>query len=55
VRSLSALSGITIITNTVNVAMELSNRKDINVIVTGGHPLQTSPKKLFATSIKSIP
>ncbi len=37
VRSLQALSGITIITNTVNVAMELSNRKDIEVIVTGGH------------------
>jgi len=37
VRSLRALSGITIITNTVNVAMELSNRKDIDVIVTGGH------------------
>jgi DeoR family transcriptional regulator of aga operon len=37
VRSLKVLSGITIITNTVNVAMELSNRKDIDVIVTGGH------------------
>lgn len=37
VRSLGALSGITIITNTVNVAMELSTRKDIEVIVTGGH------------------
>jgi DeoR/GlpR family transcriptional regulator of sugar metabolism len=31
------LSGISIITNTVNVAMELSNCKDIEVIVTGGH------------------
>ena len=31
------LSDICIITNTVNVAMELSNRKDIEVIVTGGH------------------
>jgi DeoR family transcriptional regulator of aga operon len=37
VRSLRMLSDITIITNTVNVAMELSNRKDIDVIVTGGH------------------
>jgi DeoR family transcriptional regulator of aga operon len=37
VRSLKRLSDITIITNTVNVAMELSNRKDIDVIVTGGH------------------
>ncbi len=37
VRSLKVLTGISIITNTVNVAMELSNRKDIEVIVTGGH------------------
>lgn len=29
-------SGITLVTNTVNVAMELSQRKDINVFVTGG-------------------
>jgi DeoR/GlpR family transcriptional regulator of sugar metabolism len=36
VRSLKTLSGITIITNTVNVAMELANCKDIEVIVTGG-------------------
>jgi DeoR family transcriptional regulator of aga operon len=36
VRSLKVLSDISIITNTVNVAMELSNRKDIEVIVTGG-------------------
>lgn len=36
-RSLKVLSGITIITNTVNVAMELSNRSDIDVVVTGGH------------------
>lgn len=59
VRSLKVLSGITIITNTVNVAMELSNRKDIDVIVTGGHlrgnwftligPLATdAAQKLFA-------
>ncbi|MDR3735675.1 MAG: DeoR/GlpR family DNA-binding transcription regulator [Acidobacteriaceae bacterium] len=37
VRSLRSLSGITVVTNTVNVAMELSNRKDIHVFVTGGH------------------
>lgn len=37
VRNLKVLSNISIITNTVNVAMELSNRKDIEVIVTGGH------------------
>lgn len=36
VRSLKVLSDISIITNTVNVAMELSNRRDIEVIVTGG-------------------
>jgi DeoR family transcriptional regulator of aga operon len=37
VRALQSLSGITIITNAVNMAMELISRKDINVIVTGGH------------------
>lgn len=36
-RSLKALKDITIVTNTVNVAMELSNHKDIEVVVTGGH------------------
>lgn len=35
-RSLKALKGISIITNAVNVAMELSNQKDIEVIMTGG-------------------
>jgi DeoR/GlpR family transcriptional regulator of sugar metabolism len=37
IRSLQGLSGITVITNTVNVAMELSARKGIDVFVTGGH------------------
>jgi DeoR family transcriptional regulator of aga operon len=37
VRSVQSVSGITVITNTVNVAMELSKRKDIEVFVTGGH------------------
>ncbi|SDE91212.1 transcriptional regulator, DeoR family [Terriglobus roseus] len=37
VRSLKTLSGITIVTNAVNVAMELSNHKDIDVILTGGY------------------
>jgi DeoR family transcriptional regulator of aga operon len=37
VQCLKVLSGISIITNTVNVAMELSNRKDIEVTVLGGH------------------
>ena len=36
VRSFRAMCGITVITNTVNVAMELSNFKNIEVIVTGG-------------------
>jgi len=36
VRSLKVLSGITIVTNTVNVAMELSGCSEIEVIVTGG-------------------
>ena len=36
VRSLITLDGITVITNTVNVAMELSACKNIEVIVTGG-------------------
>lgn len=35
-RSLKVLNGISIITNTVNVAMELSSHKGIEVIVTGG-------------------
>jgi DeoR/GlpR family transcriptional regulator of sugar metabolism len=37
VRSLQEFTGITVITNTVNVAMELSKRKGIEVFVTGGH------------------
>jgi DeoR family transcriptional regulator of aga operon len=36
VRSLKLLTGITIVTNTVNVAMELSSCKGIEVVVTGG-------------------
>jgi DeoR/GlpR family transcriptional regulator of sugar metabolism len=36
VRSLMTVQGITVITNTVNVAMELSACKNIEVIVTGG-------------------
>src|SRR5215472_678935 len=37
VRYLKLLTGITIITNTINVAMELSPCKGIEVVVTGGH------------------
>jgi DeoR family transcriptional regulator of aga operon len=36
-RSLHTLGGITVVTHNVNVAMELSNRKDVHVFVTGGH------------------
>lgn len=64
VRSLKLLSGITIITNTVNVAMELSTRKDIEVIVTGGHlrgswftligPLATSAAEMLFADLMFI-
>ena len=37
IRGLPLDSQITLITNTVNIAMELSKRKDINVFVTGGN------------------
>lgn len=37
VRSLPQNFNITVVTNTVNIAMELSKRKDLNVFVTGGH------------------
>ncbi|MFP5231752.1 MAG: DeoR/GlpR family DNA-binding transcription regulator [Acidobacteriota bacterium] len=37
IRGLPLASRITVVTNTVNIAMELSKRKDINVFVTGGH------------------
>jgi len=35
-RSIPHRGGITVITSTVNIAMELSNRADITVVVTGG-------------------
>jgi DeoR/GlpR family transcriptional regulator of sugar metabolism len=64
VRSLKAFSDISIITNTVNVAMELSNRKDIEVIVTGGHlrgswftlvgPLATTSAEMLFSDIMFI-
>ncbi|MGA7887179.1 MAG: DeoR/GlpR family DNA-binding transcription regulator [Acidobacteriaceae bacterium] len=37
IRGLPLDSKITVVTNTVNIAMELSKRKDISVYVTGGH------------------
>jgi DeoR family transcriptional regulator of aga operon len=36
-RNLHAIGGITVVTNTVNIAMELCKRKDVHVFVTGGH------------------
>lgn len=37
IRGLALNANITVITNTANIAMELSKRKDVNVFVTGGH------------------
>lgn len=37
IRGLPLNQNITVITNTVNIAMELSKRRDVNVFVTGGH------------------
>jgi DeoR family transcriptional regulator, aga operon transcriptional repressor len=37
IRSLPLNQRITVVTNTVNIAMELSKRKDIDIFVTGGH------------------
>jgi DeoR family transcriptional regulator of aga operon len=37
IRGLPLNSKITVVTNTANIAMELSKRKDVSVFVTGGH------------------
>ncbi len=37
IRGLPLDGKVTVVTNTVNIAMELSKRKDVNVFVTGGH------------------
>ncbi|HWA96024.1 MAG TPA: DeoR/GlpR family DNA-binding transcription regulator [Terracidiphilus sp.] len=37
VRCLPLNHNLTVVTNTANVAMELSKRRDVNVFVTGGH------------------
>lgn len=37
IRSIPLNCKITVVTNTANIAMELSKRKDVNVFVTGGH------------------
>lgn len=36
-RNIRQKRGVKVVTNTINVAMELSQRKDIEVFVTGGH------------------
>jgi len=37
VRGLPLNQNVTVVTNTVNIAMELSRRKDLDIFVTGGH------------------
>jgi DeoR family transcriptional regulator of aga operon len=37
IRGLPFNANLTVVTNTVNIAMELSKRKDVDVFVTGGH------------------
>lgn len=37
IRSMRQRRGVTVVTNAINVAMELSKRRDINVVVTGGY------------------
>ena len=37
IRGLPLNKNLTVVTNTVNIAMELSKRKDVKVFVTGGH------------------
>lgn len=37
IRGIPLNSNVTVITNTANIAMELSKRKDVSVFVTGGH------------------
>jgi DeoR family transcriptional regulator of aga operon len=36
IRSLRQPRGVTVVTNAVNIAMELSKRKEVNVVLTGG-------------------
>ena len=49
IRGLPMNCNITVVTNTVNVAMELSKRRDVYVFVTGGH-LQGEWFSLVATA-----
>ena len=54
VRSLPMNRRLTVVTNTVNVAMELSKRKDIEVFVTGGNLRGTWFSLVGPTAIQSI-
>ena len=54
VRCLPTNLGLTVVTNTVNVAMELSKRKDIEVFVTGGALRGTWFSLVGPTAIQSI-
>lgn len=54
IRCLPMNLGLTVVTNTVNVAMELSKRKDIEVFVTGGNLRATWFSLVGPTAIQSI-
>lgn len=54
IRGLPFNSNITVVTNTVNIAMELSKRKDINVFVTGGHLRGDWFSLLGATAVQAL-
>ena len=54
IRCLPMNRGLTVVTNTVNVAMELCKRKDIEVFVTGGHLRGTWFSLVGPTAIESI-
>jgi len=54
IRCLPMNRGLTVVTNTVNVAMELCNRKDIEVFVTGGSLRGTWFSLVGPTAIQSV-
>jgi DeoR family transcriptional regulator of aga operon len=54
IRCLPMNLSLTVVTNTVNVAMELSKRKDIEVFVTGGNLRGTWFSLVGQTAIQSI-
>jgi DeoR family transcriptional regulator of aga operon len=54
IRCLPMNRGLTVVTNTVNVAMELCKRKDIEVFVTGGNLRGTWFSLVGPTAIESI-